>query len=191
MTAEETGEVLRLMFGAFPSQRSRMGDDQIKTTAAVYGLGLGDLEVAQVRAAVIRLVRTAKFFPTIAEIRAEVGIVASGAVMAGAEQWGAVRRAIGRYGVNREPGVDFVFGDETTARAVAALGWRDLCLSDSATADRARFIEAYDAIEKTTRREAQASEGATVRRLKPTREAISAVHARLALAGEPRKDGDE
>lgn len=165
MKAEQTKEIFHLVLGGWPTQRQKMTDEDVGAMATLYALSLADVDFARCKAAVVRLVQTSRMMPSVADIRAELGIVQHGVVRAGAEAWGEVLRAMRTRGSHRSPGVDFEFADPITARVVTALGWLDLCASDNQAADRARFIEAYDQISRTERREAQTLPGATSPRL--------------------------
>lgn len=122
-------------------------------TYEVYYQDLLDLtdEEARVAAQHCRAENGRKFAPSTGEIRgavAELRGMASNlpsSFQAWQEVLGQVR-AVGSYG---KP----VFSHSIVARAVDALGWRDLCLSENATADRARFIQAYEQLTERAARE--------------------------------------
>lgn len=57
------------------------------------------------------------------------------------EAWGDVLSEIRRTGSYGKP----VF-DELTQRAVDAVGWREMCLSENIAIERAHFLKAYDAL---------------------------------------------
>jgi hypothetical protein len=159
MTREEVREVFQLVLAGWPTQRQRLLDADLRAMTAMYTLGLIDLEYKLVQQALGRLVRTSEWMPTVAAIRDAVGVVAHGRKPTGAEAWGEVVAAMKRYGSHRTPGNEFTFNDPIVARVVRMFGWRDLCASDNAHADRARFIDAYDRISMQERVEAQASPG--------------------------------
>lgn len=154
MTEVEAQKLVTVIATVFSSQLSRMSDTQQADTQRIYRQFMADLDYAACNAAVANLIATAKFLPTIAEIRAATFDLAHGQRRAGGDAWGDVRHAIGQYGSYRMPGRDFQFDDPVTARAVSALGWRDLCLSESQVADRARFIELYDKLAGDARQSA-------------------------------------
>ena len=160
MTANEARALFRLVLGNWPAQRQRMDDDDVTAMALMFVEGLADIEHQVARAAIARLVRTARVMPNVADIRAAIGVLEHGRKQTGMEAWAAVMAALKRHGSHRSPGVDFVFKDPITARVVSSIGWRELCVSENATADRARFIEAYTHIAALERTEAQAMPGA-------------------------------
>ncbi len=152
MNQAEAKKLVAVLLGAFPQSRiSQM-------TPEIYERMLADLDYPAANAAVERLLATAKFMPTIAEIRETALAIAVGEQKPGGSAWGGVLKAISAEGVYRVPGKDFVFSDPVTARCVAALGWENLCNSENQAADRARFIELYERLAVHERRK-QLSEG--------------------------------
>lgn len=171
MTLEESHGLVMFMLAAYPGQRAKLTVDDVAGMVAAYGAILGDLSLEEVRAAATRVMRTAKFLPNAAEVREAVVVIDQGARKTGAEAWGEFLHLVGRFGSMRTPvsiGATEVPGDGTTftvtdgvlLRVIDSLGWRALCLSEDQTADRARFIAAYEAIAERSRKEAQASTGA-------------------------------
>lgn len=138
MTQAETAKLVAVLLAAFPQSRAT------QQTSQAYERMLGDLDYPAANAAVERLLATARFMPTIAEIRETTLALTVGEQKPGGEAWGVVQRAIGCEGVYRVPGKDFTFRDPVIARCVAALGWEELCNSENLVADRARFVELYD-----------------------------------------------
>ncbi len=167
MTSAECREVLKLLGAAYPNQRQRMSDDDVRAMAAVYTAGLADLELSRVRAAVERLVKSSKWIPTIAEIREAAVDVTHGACIPGGQAWGQCLGLIRRYGSHRYPGIDFAVDDPLLHATIRAFGWLDLCQSINQPADRARFIELYDQLAKSERKEAAIAPNATSTALPP------------------------
>lgn len=160
MTEVDAQQIVMILTAAFPREFSALDAEQQRDTRRVYRLMLGDLDADRAEAAVKRLVATARFMPTVAEIRAAVGVVAHGVKRSSAEAWGDVHAAMRKYGSHRSPGVDFNFDDPIVVRIVRAFGWYDLCASENTIADRARFIDAYEKMESTERTEAAVLPGA-------------------------------
>lgn len=154
MTGAECHDVLKLIGAAYPTQRQRMSQDDVRAMAAVYTAGLLDLDFDRVRAAVDRLVKGSRFMPTIAEIREAAVDVVRGPRAPGGEAWGRCLAMVRRYGSHRHPGVDFAVDDPALLATIRSLGWSDLCQSNNPHADRARFIELYDQLAKGDRKEA-------------------------------------
>lgn len=152
MTEIQAKKLVAVLVAAFPN--SKLTDD----TVGIYVRMLADLDYPAANAAVEKLLATSKWPPTVAEIREAAVSLHVGEVKSGGEAWGAVLRAIGRYGRNRTPGVDFELGDPVALETVRAMSWRELCDSENQVADRARFIELYDTLAGQSRRK-QLSEG--------------------------------
>jgi hypothetical protein len=150
MTRTEIAKLVGVLLVAFPNNKAN------QQTAQVYEEMLQDLDYAKANAAVRRLIATAKFMPTIAEVREACVDVMHGQVRPGGDAWGDVLAAVRRYGVYRSP----VFDDPIVARVVQSLGWVEICNSENAAADRARFIQTYDQLAKAQRTEAKALHGA-------------------------------
>lgn len=168
MTVDEARDVVKFLLAGFPHQVSFMKPEEMRYVLAFYASSLEDLEYADVRAACVRLGRVSEKIPSVAAIRAAVVTTRVGGAKTGAEAWGPVHRAMREMGSHRVPGKDFVFPDPITARVVAALGWTDICASTNIDHVRARFIDAYNQITITERREAQASDGARTAQLAGT-----------------------
>jgi len=94
-----------------------------------------------------------------------------------------VLKAISRAGRNRTPGVDFDFRDPLVLEAVRALGWVQLCDSENQVADRARFVELYDALAAKSRRAAITENLPAVQRFRALQAAQEREPAALPPAG--------
>lgn len=180
MNRQDASRIVAVIIAACPSQSARLDGGRVASMIDAFAGLLGDLTYEQVNAAVSALLQTSPFMPAVADIRARVLELERGPVLAGGEAWSSVQAAMKREGSYRTPGVEFAFRDETTARCVAAMGWRELCLSENTVADRARFIDLYDELAVQSRREQQSPMLAAARE---KREALSAGEAirRLSL----------
>lgn len=165
MTGKECKALLLTMIRAYPS--CDFTPEQVK----IYEKLLCDIDFDLAKAAVVHLIATSKWLPTVAEIRAAAFKLSEGPVRSGEEAWGDVIEAISRYGYYRRP----YFEDPTVAYCVERLSWRALCLSENAIADRARFCELYDHKARQHREEMLS-------------EAIPAVQEYRRLQGEAQKN---
>lgn len=152
MTREETAKIIAAIAAAHPS---RIQGAQVGPMVAIWHELLMDLEYPECNLALRALLQTSSWPPTPADVRRSVIEIRQGPPRSGAEAWGSVLSAIRAEGAYRTPGVDFVFYDPLTARVVDLFGWQELCLSENAVADRARFIEAYEAVSTQARKEVQ------------------------------------
>lgn len=116
-------------------------------TKRLYEQHLVDLEFEATVVAIDRLAKTAKWLPSVAEIRETVVDVTHGPKRLGGEAYGDVIaeiRRVGAYGVPR-------FEDPAVAESVAAMGWRALCLGENEASDRARFVDLYEGLQDRAR----------------------------------------
>lgn len=143
MTQVETAKLVAVLLAAFPAAKVTGG------TSQVYEKMLADLDYVAANAAVERLIATARFMPTVAEIRDAAMTLTTGEKRPGGDAWGDVLKAVRRFGRYRDP----VFDDPLVARCVAALGWVEICDSENQQADRARFIQLYDELAVSDRKD--------------------------------------
>lgn len=160
MTRAEVAKLVTVIMAAFPQP------DRSTQTSDVYERMLGDLDYPTANAAIERLLATSDRIPSIAAIRTACMDLKHGDQKAGGEAWGECLKAISRWGIYRNPGEDFQFQDPVVAKVVAALGWQNLCNSENSAADRARFIELYDKLAVTVRRDENAGQLPAAQRLK-------------------------
>lgn len=185
MKESHAAKVVGVLMAAFPNTPTHEG------TSQVYETMLADLDYERVDAAIGRLLKTARFMPTIAEIREAVVESENGQVRPGGDAWGDVIAAVHRYGSRRDP----VFVDQLVGRCVSSFGWEAICLSEDITADRARFIELYDRLAKVQRKEGQTAIGARMPRIairgnQPTALGDAAQKALAAVSRETESGGD-
>ncbi len=155
MNKHESARIVAVIVAACPNQGSKLDSTRLTAMVDAFTALLADMTYEQVNAAVTVLLQTSPWMPAVADIRSTALELARGPVGAGGEAWGRVLRAVSMEGSYRSPGVDFVFADPVTARCVAAFGWQQICLSENAIADRARFIDMYDQLAVQDRREQQ------------------------------------
>lgn len=132
MNHDDTLKIMSVLKGSYP--RQVIGSD----TVAAYSSMLSDLPFDDVKSAIMRLVSTSKWFPAIAEIRAEA-VRGSQSSLTPEEAWGQVHKAIGSVGSYEKP----EFEDERVMQAVSAIGWKDICHGMNVMSTRARFIDAF------------------------------------------------
>jgi hypothetical protein len=164
VTPNEVSKVVFMVFAAFP-QGDKLGPERAK----LYEQMLVDLEFETCKAAVVRLLQSSKFLPTIAEIREAARACDSGPKRTGLEAWGDVVHAVRYQGSYRVP----KFSDPLVEHVVACMSWPELCLGENEPALRARFVEAYEAAQDRELREKAVSpslrlQGQELRRIGPS-----------------------
>lgn len=140
MKRSESAELVMTLLAAYPAAKTTA------STSQVYETMLSDLDVKEARGAVMKLIATSRFLPTIAEIRSAAAEQTLGPVRSGADAWLDVVSEIRRIGQYSAP----VFTDALVESLVRRWGWNTLCVTGT-DADRARFIEAYDALARQAR----------------------------------------
>lgn len=148
MTKAETARLLAILQGAYPRQEIQ------PETLEAYSAMLSDLTYEAASSALKRILATSKWFPTIAEIRAETAEDFLDSLPDPAIAWGEVLRAISRFGSYRTP----EFEHYEIAAAVEAVGWQAICLDTAVMSTRKRFVDAYTAIRDRTLRGEQLGE---------------------------------
>ena len=104
---------------------------------------LQDLDYTIAQAAIQKYMLINEFPPTIADIRKNAVSVQAGDKKTWSEGWEEVMKAIGNFGSYREEEA-LESMSEITRKAVKKLGFRNICLSDNITADRANFRTIYE-----------------------------------------------
>lgn len=129
MTEAEAGELVAVLQAAFP--RAEVDEATLK----VYSQALRDLDIDEARTAVWSVVRTSRFFPTVAEIRGEY-LRRFIDAPSPAEAWAQIERADKSIGGLPHPLV---------REAFSMVGGRwALKTSDNLVALRAHFWRIYD-----------------------------------------------
>jgi hypothetical protein len=140
MTRTEVIALVTLATAAYPSAQ---GKDPAPITNA-WGMMLTDVPYGIATAAVIRVCRSSKFFPSVAEIveAAQELDPRYEKLPTAAEAWEEVSRLIRNAGPNRLP----VYSCDTVRRAVRAIGMAQLCWSENQEANRAHFLRIYESM---------------------------------------------
>lgn len=153
-------QAIRHILTAYPKERSKLGQEEIRSMFEVWPQYLNDLDDTLLLAAVQEHITHSQWLPSIAELRASaVSIMrqASPAHQSAIDAWGEVKRAFLRVGYDGKP----EFTNPITAKVIRLMGWRDLCLSDAPEGvDRAQFERYYN--EEIRRAEAQAQQSPQV-----------------------------
>lgn len=136
-------EILGVLSASFPNF------DLKEQTIQIYCIKLADLDPDLLSTAADMHISSQKFFPTIAELRGAVAsLIERGLNTASAiEAWGIVVEKMKTVGNT----VDFggyhpdCFADKPLIdKVVKSMGWNELCRTENAIADRARFLQAYE-----------------------------------------------
>ena len=151
MSRQEVCALVALASSSYPSMQTR----DPRPIVEAWALMLSDLDAVVAKAAIIKVCRESKFFPSVAQI-----VVASNEIdprneklPTAAEAWEEVERLIQTVGPYRAP----KYSCDTVKRAVRAIGWLQLCLGENPEADRAHFLRLYESM-RSRHRENQENE---------------------------------
>lgn len=138
-------QVLKILEDVYSSYR--LSSDAVE----VYVQLLADVPGEVLKQAALDYISRSTFFPAIAELRTAAFdiIEAIHPIPMDYEAWAEVQAEIRRVGYIGQP----QFSHTLIAKAVELLGWRYLCLSENPVADRAHFVQAYQALREGTRRD--------------------------------------
>jgi hypothetical protein len=142
-TEIETLRVLKILGDVYPSF-------QLSSSAIeVYVQLLADIPGPVLEQAALDHISRSTFFPAIAELRsAAFGILeAADPIPTDYEAWSVVQDEIRRVGHCSQPQLK----NPLAAQVVQQLGWRYLCFSENPVADRAHFVQAYQALAERQR----------------------------------------
>lgn len=125
--------------------------------AELWYMELQDLSYNVAMMALREHVHTSKWSPSISELRERAATIRDGETPDWGEAWATVQQAIRRKGMYRETEA-LESMDEITRATVERLGFQNLCLSENAVADRARFKDIYEQVAQRKKRENQLPE---------------------------------
>lgn len=138
MTKRETKCLLGLALANWPSMQDKSFD--VETTAALWHKVLGHLPFGDAEAGLAKVLLTAKFFPTVAEVFEAVQSLRpdTSGVPPVEAAWDEVCRNLNPYAMPE-------WSHEAIRITVRRLGGiRALCESENHVADRAHFFKLYD-----------------------------------------------
>lgn len=115
---------------------------------------LQDIDYKVAEAALNKWVATNKWSPTIADIREQAAAISTGDIPDWGDGWEQVLRAIRLYG-SYEPQKALDSMDGLTRKCVERLGFRNICMSENISADRANFRMMYETLAERQKKEMQ------------------------------------
>lgn len=137
-TEIEVLRVLKILGDVYPS--FHLSSSAIE----VYVQLLADIPGPVLEQAALDHISRSTFFPAIAELRSAAFDIleAVDPIPTDYEAWAEVQAEIRRVGHCGRPELK----NPLAAQVVAQLGWRYLCFSENPVADRAHFVQAYQAL---------------------------------------------
>ena len=139
MTKEDFKKIALAIKTTFPSSPIL----QTQEAMDMWYMFLQDLDYKVCQNAILEIISTSKFPPTIAEIREKCSHLTALPVKDWGEAWESVMRSIGRYGQYQAQEALESF-DDITRKCVNRIGYVNICISENITADRANFRMIYE-----------------------------------------------
>lgn len=150
MTFQEFNILVKGMKSAYTTPNFLPDADSIK----IWYQLLQDIDYQIANVAIQKYILTNKFPPTIADIREGAAAAVIGEKKLWSDGWEEVLTAIRRYGSYRETeALDSM--SETTRQAVNRLGYKNLCMSENISVERANFRMIYEQLEDRKYKESQ------------------------------------
>lgn len=125
----------------------------INDNIAIYAIALSELSEAKLTSAVLKCMRTCKFFPSIAEIMEQadnmVQVATGTKHKTNDEAWNEVLKQMNEAFVYKKP----VFSTPEIEQAALAMGWTSMCETetDNMGTIRAQFLRMYESVCKRKR----------------------------------------
>lgn len=144
MNLTETITIIEIIAATYPNAKGFNDPQSCAKTAKVWAMLLEDLYPYLVTQAVKKHCMTARFAPTVAEIRESAANITNPALEeTAAEAWGNVAKAIRRFGWYREEDALASLNEKTRA-TVKSIGWKSICESEEPEIIRAQFRKAFE-----------------------------------------------
>jgi len=150
MTRKDVAKLLAFATAALPSVKLS------GATVEAWWVLLGDLD-ADVAMAALRRVLAVQEIPALpapGAIRKAAAELTHPRLPSPEEAWAMVLKAVRQHGHYDPPGGDWDFAYEPVRRAVRAIGWDTICLSEEIGVERAHFMRIYAAMTETVAEDA-------------------------------------
>lgn len=139
MNRKEIINLLGIATANFPNMQER----DMQPTAVLWEKALSDIPYQVAEKALIKVLSTSKFFPTVAEIREAATDLTQPRRMDAMEAWELIGQAIRKYGFyDQSAAMEFLPDD--VARMARRFGWRELCHNENIDTLRAQFRMAWE-----------------------------------------------
>jgi hypothetical protein len=171
MTRQETLALVALASSSYPSMQAR----DPRPIVEAWAMMLADLDAVVAKAAIVKVCRESRFFPSVAHIVAAANELdpRNEQLPTAAEAWEEVNKLIQSVGPYRAP----KYSCETVKRAAQSIGWLQLCMSENPETDRAHFLRLYESMRARHR---ENRENEKVLALSGVGEVVRALAGRLA-----------
>lgn len=145
-TLDQIDFIMSILMASYPAFGENLPREKLALTVEVYQRTLRDIDGDLLEAAAMQHITSSKWFPTVAELREAALCLAHFGESSAEEAWIEVKQAIKRVGYYGIP----QWSDSRIERAVSAIGWRELCLTeiDQEGVTRAHFMRIYDSLQR-------------------------------------------
>jgi hypothetical protein len=147
---KEAVQLIGIATANFPNMQER----DMGPTAALWHQILEDIPYPVAEAALFKVLSTARYFPTVAEILEAALYVTQPLLPTAPEAWAMVMQAVNKHGMYRQQQTMDMLPD-FVQQVVKTMGLRQICLSEEPDIVRAQFIKSYDVMEKRHQETAQ------------------------------------
>lgn len=139
MIRKEIINLLGIATANFPN----MQEKDMKPTAILWEKSLADIDYDIAEKALLKVLSTNKFFPTVSEIREATSQLTQPRTIDAIEAWGLIVQAVKKYGYyNQAKAMEMLPDDVRTM--VKQFTWREICLNENPDTLRAQFRMAWD-----------------------------------------------
>ncbi|NLI74758.1 MAG: hypothetical protein GX369_08360 [Euryarchaeota archaeon] len=139
MTKKEVGQLLVLAVSNYP----HMQDKDLRTTARLWQEILSDMPFELAKNALLKVLVTAKYWPTVAEIREAALALQNPGMISPAEAWSQANAALDKYGYYRADEGMGSLPTEVQKTIRACGGWGAICTSENIDTVRAQFLRMF------------------------------------------------
>lgn len=146
MTNDEFKIIVKGLKSAYPSPNFLPDDYSVQ----LWYKMLGDLDYKTVQAAVYKYICSNKFPPTIADMRDKCLALQISEPNDWLSAWSLVLKCIDRFGIYQgDRALKRIGQNDPIAKSVVErMGWRNLCMTETPSIERASFRQCYETIQK-------------------------------------------
>lgn len=131
-------EILAILTACYPSTKIN------QATANIYLNFLSQFDYETAKKAVHQIVLTSQYFPSLADLYQALNSFSKKEIPGINEAWAEVMRKIQTIGIYGSPS----FSHQAILDAVSVIGWRNICMSENISVERAHFMKIYEAVKK-------------------------------------------
>lgn len=155
MNKQEIVKLLLIIKGTYPNHFNRIDDEETsKLTIEMWHSAFKDQDFLTVFKCTQKHILQKTFPPTIAELREEViKVTNKGAIISPEVAWEKVILGVKKYGYYRQSEAFETFS-EPIRKAVKAIGWQNICMSENIGIERSNFFKMFNALDQENREEA-------------------------------------